>query len=134
MDAPDYVVASGHAIRYLRRRPGLLAELRSAAETARLAGRPDVAGDLEAFAAQLRESGPVSGTGNAETVAPEIGTESDHPVISSGMSVPAAAGVLGVSDRRVTQWLADGTLSGRKERGRWLVDRQSVEQLRDLRS
>lgn len=135
MEGPVYVVASGHAVRYLARRPGLLAGLRHDAERARLARRPDVARDLEAFAAHLREaSGAISGTGNSETVESEIGPESEHPVISSGVSVPAAAGLLGVSDRRVTQWLADGTLSGAKERGRWQVDRESVEQLRHARS
>ena len=35
MEGPVYVVASGHAVRYLARRPGLLAGLRHDAERAR---------------------------------------------------------------------------------------------------
>ncbi len=130
---PTYVVARRYAAVWLQR-SGMQSQVRRAAEQARLAGRPDVASDLEELAAQLRELGRgISDVGNAELVEPEIESEWNRPP-SLGLPVADAAALLGVSDRRVTQWLTDGTLSGVKESGRWVVDRESVDALIVARS
>lgn len=130
---PTYVVAPRYAAVWLLR-SGVQSQVRSAAEHARLAGRPDVASDLEELAAQLRALGRgISDVGNAEMVEPETESEWDRPP-SLGLPVADAAALLKVSDRRVTQWLTDGTLSGVKESGRWVVDRESVDALIVARS
>lgn len=124
---PVYVVAPRYAALWLLRRVSR-AEVRSSAENARLQGRPDVASDLEEFAAQLRLlEVRVSGVGSAEVVEAEVGAGLGCP--SSLDTVPAAeaARLLGVTSRRIGHLLADGILSGTKGPGGWVVDRESVD-------
>lgn len=132
--ASTYLVAERYAVVWLMRRVPV-SEVRRAAEQARLAGRPDVAADLEKYAAQLRRmTGSISANENAETVPAEIATGSERPTSLGPLTADAAAGRLGVSASRVRQWLRDGTLSGSQSGGRWTVDRRSVEDLKRMRS
>ena len=60
--------------------------------------------------------------GRAETAVVEIGSESSHEQF---ISVDTAAGLLGVSDRRVRQLAAAGL--GAKVGGSWVIRRSDVE-------
>lgn len=130
---PRYVVARRYAVPWLLQL-GLQGQARRAADHARLAGRSDVADDLDEFAAQLRDTrAPISVIGNAETTETETGRQLERPS-SLGIPTATAAGLLGVTARQVINYLEAGTLSGTKVGGRWMVDRRSVEEYKQLRS
>jgi excisionase family DNA binding protein len=115
-------------------------EFRSHAAFLRSSGRSDLADAVEdghaqllASAAQRRAALPVpriSDDGNAET---EIGADGAGSVVSEEMTAREAAEMLGVSARRVGQWLTAGALSGRKVGRLWVVERGSVVDLLEAR-
>lgn len=77
-------------------------------------------------------SGPVvSVGGNAEGASTEMGGGSG---VSGEMTTQEAAEMLRMTPRRVSQLLTAGALKGRKVGRSWLVDRESVLTLRDVRS
>ncbi len=65
-------------------------------------------------------------------VVPAVDHVADSGVTDWVTSVEAAR-MIGVSERRVRQLLADGRLAGRLAGGRWQVDVVSVGALRDVR-
>lgn len=77
--------------------------------------------DLEQTAEDFK-AWRTSDLGSSEVVDSETAARSSHE-----FSVRDAAGVLGVSDRRVRQLLTAGALTGRRDAWSWLVDRSSVE-------
>jgi hypothetical protein len=85
-------------------------------------------GLLAEAARQWHERRPVSDEGSAEGVVAEIGGSSLGEI-----STDRAAGMLGVSARRVRQLVAGGVLTGRLVGRVWLVDAGSVETLRAVR-
>lgn len=107
----------------------------SLAARLRATGRGDVAADVERAMVELAEAGrawqdaerdPVSGPGSAEL-------PGGSPVPGSGpaqVDCPRAAAALDVTERRVRQLLAAGTLAGRKVAGRWFVDVGDLERVR----
>lgn len=126
------------------------ADVRAHAQWLREIGREGLArqvesawAQLEASAAQHREQAAVrvlrgerpglvsvNGSGEAET-----GGASAECGVKADVTTKEAAEMLGLkSERRVGQMLAAGTLKGRKAGRSWLVDRASVESLRDARS
>lgn len=54
----------------------------------------------------------------------ETGPQSEHDYVSTDQ----AAGIMGITARRVRQMAADGSLAAKRERGRWLVLRAAAEQ------
>ena len=134
MPMPRYVVAKRFVVPWLLQ-SDLQERARRAAEHARLAGRTDLAEDLEDFAAQLREAKaaargapPTSANGSAEVAETEIAPHSDCHSSLGPLTAQAAADLLGVSARWVRELIEAGTLGGSKVAGRWMVDRESVEQ------
>lgn len=112
--------------------------------------RPDLAGQVEMWWAQLQEAVlehneasrgedacprpalVVSDNGSAQAEIGEVGGES---AVKAELTTKEAAEMLGLkSERRVLQLRAAGDLSGRKVGRSWLLDRVSVEALRDVRS
>lgn len=74
---------------------------------------------------------PVSDDGNAQA---EIGSGRAVSEPQVEITTKEAAEMLGLSERRVGQFVAAGTLQGRKAGRAWLLPRSSVEMLRDARS
>lgn len=72
----------------------------------------------------------VSVDGNAEGASTETG---GGLVVSGEMTTQEAAEMLRKTPRRVSQLLTQGALKGRKVGRSWLVDRESVVMLRDVR-
>ncbi|MFC7488787.1 helix-turn-helix domain-containing protein [Knoellia sp. CPCC 206453] len=68
------------------------------------------------------------GNGQAETATVERESAQDNE-----LPTQEVAKMLGLTPRRVGQMVSDGTLSGRKVGGAWLVSRSSVEALADTR-
>jgi len=62
----------------------------------------------------------VSVSGSAEAPAVEVGAHSEE---TNWITSAEAGRMMGVSERRVRQLLADGRLAGRLVAGRWQVDR-----------
>jgi len=101
-------------------------------------GRGDVARDVERAVLELRavaeawrdaERDDPSGPGSAELPA-----GGGVPGSAAGVvDTPAAAAALDVSERRVRQLLAAGTLKGARVGGRWVVDRADLERVRARR-
>lgn len=105
---------------------------------ARLAADLEVGwAQLEASAAdhrdrmRTRQFKTASVDGNAEGSSAKAG---GGLVVTAGeMNTQEAAEMLRKTPRRVSQLLAQGALKGRKVGRSWLVDRESVELLRDVR-
>ena len=100
-------------------------------------GRRDVAASIADAVEELLEANRqwemqrtdgASAGGNAETSPAEATPESEVPAVGLGTS--AAAGLLGVTERRVRQLLDGGLLVGRKSGRQWLVERDSIEAYR----
>jgi excisionase family DNA binding protein len=111
-------------VAFLRRRnefpdwlPGVLANL-SADERAVIR---EYLPDLELTADQYK-AWRASDLGTSELSASVPAAPLPHEI-----SAREAASMIGVSDRRVRQLLAEGSLDGRRDGWSWLVDRSSVE-------
>ncbi len=116
---------------------------RHAAMMLRSGGYPDLADQLEESFDQLKASAaeflldlsttgaaPVASVdGSDETEMAAVGASSGHDEVTTQQ----AARVLGVSARRITQLVADGSLVGRKVGRSWLVDGGSVMSLDETR-
>lgn len=106
-------------------------ELREHALHARSHGRPDLAEQLEEASAQLRAvelcaRARTSGIGTAEVVVAEVDSNSERP---SSLDTSRVAGLLGnCSTRWVTELIAREELRATRQSGRWMVDRDSVDE------
>lgn len=130
-------VAAGAAMWLARRVPP--SEFEDAVRWARRIGRDDLAREIERAGAEVREAGrrwleeeqgnaPASEAGSAEGALPSRLAPSDRDLLTTA----DAAGLLGVSSRRVRQLLACGQLAGRRcgsPPGQWLVDPDSINAL-----
>lgn len=76
-----------------------------------------------------RTDGPVAAGGSSEAVSAEMPAQSADMEIGTA----AAAGILGVTPRRVGQQAASGVLPARKVGGQWLLSRLSVLEFRDVK-
>ena len=106
----------------------------------RSTGQHEVAAALSSAFAQLREAerqweqrrrdDSTSVDGNAETpaaeTAPASGVHQGPPASGQWVDTQSAAGILGVTERRVRQLLAGELLVGRKIGRQWLVERASI--------
>lgn len=162
--SPRYAVVPPYVAAWLRTEmgggPSLAARARAHALALRRMGRPDLAEQVEGAYEQLRDAaahhrdqqdalveGPPAGhvrpaalisasasdigRGAAEVVAVEAPSA---VTVRAAISTGEAGAELGVSARTVTSWLNDGTLSGQKVGGAWVVDSGSVEALAAVRS
>lgn len=132
---------TGPAAAWLVRRPEIDTQAADAVRYYLSIGRPELARAISAAMAQLREcsrawldeqeTAAPSVAGSAETAEPETAPRSDRVLL---LTPAAAAQLLNVTSRRVRQLLVDGSLAGTRMAGRWLVDRESVEEFQTRRS
>lgn len=94
-------------------------------------GRPDVADAIDRCMAEIREAAQqwrearrASADGSAEVAPAETAPRSESVLLHT----TAAAGLLGVTPRRVRQLLGDGSLAGNQTAGRWLVPREAIDE------
>ena len=115
-------------------------DIADAASHFRSTGRQEIAGAIEGTFARVREAerqweqrqreDTVAVDGNAETPPELIRALSDREEAPASDSVvmdtAAAAGLLGLSERRVRQLAVGGLLVGRKVGRQWLIDEGSI--------
>lgn len=113
-------------------------ELREHALHARTHGRPDLAEQLEEASAQLRAveaasaSSATSDFRSAEADQSEVESELET---SSSLGTRQVAALLdNCSTRWVTQLIKDKKLKATWQSGRWMVDRDAVDEYLNLRS
>ncbi|WP_411803604.1 excisionase family DNA-binding protein [Arthrobacter sp. LAPM80] len=95
-------------------------------------GRSDLAGELSRSMAGVRAAAALY-ISRREEAASAVGS-SELPISAASgessqdhLSVTEAAGVLGLSDRRVRQILAAGTLRGARQGHRWLIGSDDLD-------
>lgn len=134
-EPPRFAVLPPHAAVWLLanlRRAGVDGgTVRAGAMSRRLAGRTDLADELEgAWRQLLASAGSVATSvcGSAEVVEAEVARS-----LSQEVTTTEAADMLACTNRWVRQLITDGRVTARKAGSTWLLDRGQVEALRDAR-